>query len=236
MLEDGLGAEFNKLVGRSTKTKCRLPGNEVWRERCILFKLFSQCNIIAILLEIINHAHTLTLKRSKVRTEKLFFCSEWMWKLWTYIILHSKTQRWVTIHKIQIDGYKMKLVWGQYLCQCNIVANWGGCIAEMYRLERWEVPDSQSQGLTAECWFSCSLAELNTASASLCVNLWSLLVSTLADSQFLWLTLLFCHFSFRYQLSRLTISHFLPCTTDCIVLYCSLFSAETKLLSSTVLL
>lgn len=29
VLEDGLGVVLNKPVGRRTKTKCRLPGNEV---------------------------------------------------------------------------------------------------------------------------------------------------------------------------------------------------------------
>lgn len=33
VLEDGLGVVLNKPVGRSTKIKCRLPGNEVCRRK-----------------------------------------------------------------------------------------------------------------------------------------------------------------------------------------------------------
>ena len=33
VLEDGLGVELNKPVGRSTRTRCRLPGNDVWKKK-----------------------------------------------------------------------------------------------------------------------------------------------------------------------------------------------------------
>lgn len=42
VLEDGLGVLLSKPVGRSTKTKCRLPGNEVWkRKKCIIIPFSS---------------------------------------------------------------------------------------------------------------------------------------------------------------------------------------------------
>lgn len=33
VLDDGLGVELNRPVGRSTRTRCRLPGNDVWKKK-----------------------------------------------------------------------------------------------------------------------------------------------------------------------------------------------------------
>ena len=67
VLEDGLGVELNKPVGRSTKTKCRFPGNEVWKNRNnIVLQTFytasvgKSCTGTAVILTQVQHFIILT--------------------------------------------------------------------------------------------------------------------------------------------------------------------------------
>lgn len=138
VLEDGLGVELNKPVGRSTRTRCRLPGNDVWKRK--------------------NGVKSLPETKTRVKSWRKRRREETRWCLKMHKVTPCRSIRGSHLNLRRLLRIEHSWIYLEESFMCGQLRR---CV------DQGAVSQNRGQ-------LSGVLAELNTASASLRVNLGSL--------------------------------------------------------------
>lgn len=138
VLDDGLGVELNKPVGRSTRTRCRLPGNDVWKRK--------------------NGVKSLPETKTRVKSWRKRRREETRWRLKMHKVTPCRSIRGSHLNLRRLLRIEHSWIYLEESFMCGQLRR---CV------DQGAVSQNRGQ-------LSGVLAELNTASASLRVNLGSL--------------------------------------------------------------